>query len=260
MIAQLRSSSGAQFCGLAFDQADIGTLVTAILGGSAADPFAYLVTPNVDHLVRLHRAPAGSAFRRAYHMADLRICDSRVLAALARLAGVRLHPVPGSDLTQALLESPRIAEKSLAFIAADQAAADGLRAINPAKSLHVHIPPMGLADNPDAIAECVRFVRHCAADIVLIGVGSPQQEIVAMALKESGTAGGTALCIGSAVDFYTGRRRRAPRWMQKSALEWLFRLVNEPRQMWMRYLVRGPLVLPIVFRALSSRSQTPLFP
>lgn len=249
-----------EFCALSFDSVDRAEVIDRIASSSSTDPFAYVVTPNVDHMVRLHQVAPGDDFRRAYHLADLRICDSRTLAMLGRLAGKRLQPLPGSDLTNALLNSSGIAQKSVAFLAADEAAAQALAEQFKIGRLAVHIPPMNLADDPQAIADCVHFLKESAADIILIGVGSPQQELVALAASDSGEIGGIALCIGSAVDFATGRRKRAPRLMQKLALEWLYRLLSDPRKMWVRYLVRGPLVFPIVLRALLSRNQTSLFP
>jgi UDP-N-acetyl-D-mannosaminuronic acid transferase (WecB/TagA/CpsF family) len=78
-------------------------------------------------------------------------------------------------------------------------------------------------------------------------VGSPQQEIIAKKLKERGTARGLALCVGASIDFITRAERRAPPWMRKSGLEWLFRLIQNPKRLANRYLVRGPrifLLLP----------------
>jgi N-acetylglucosaminyldiphosphoundecaprenol N-acetyl-beta-D-mannosaminyltransferase len=57
------------------------------------------------------------------------------------------------------------------------------------------------------------------------------------------------LGVGAAIDFIAGTAKRAPRWMSSSGLEWLFRLLKEPRRMWRRYLVRDPEFLVIVLRA-----------
>jgi UDP-N-acetyl-D-mannosaminuronic acid transferase (WecB/TagA/CpsF family) len=80
-------------------------------------------------------------------------------------------------------------------------------------------------------------------------VGTPQQELIALKLKERGIARGLTLCVGASINFITGVEKRAPRWMQKSGFEWLFRLIRSPKRLANRYLVRGPrifLLLPRV--------------
>ena len=73
-------------------------------------------------------------------------------------------------------------------------------------------------------------------------VGSPQQETIAQMLRTRGVARGLALCIGASLNFITGVEKRAPVWMQKMALEWLYRLMQDPRRLARRYLVRGPRI------------------
>ena len=92
-----------------------------------------------------------------------------------------------------------------------------------------------------AIEESSPF-RFC-----FLAIGSPQQEIIAQKLKGRGVARGLALCIGASIDFITGAEKRAPLWIRKSGFEWVFRLVQNPRRLAKRYLVRGPrifLLLP----------------
>jgi UDP-N-acetyl-D-mannosaminuronic acid transferase (WecB/TagA/CpsF family) len=81
-----------------------------------------------------------------------------------------------------------------------------------------------------------------------LAIGSPQQEIVAHKLKERGVARGLALCVGTAVNYLTGIEKRAPQWMQRIGFEWLFRLLQNPKRLAKRYLVRGPLIFPLLFR------------
>lgn len=74
------------------------------------------------------------------------------------------------------------------------------------------------------------------------GVGSPQQEKIARLLELRQRARGLALCVGGAINFLTGGERRAPQWMQTVGMEWLHRLLVDPRRMAKRYLVRGPRI------------------
>ncbi|MGN6123323.1 MAG: WecB/TagA/CpsF family glycosyltransferase, partial [Sphingomonas oligoaromativorans] len=93
--------ASAEFLDLRFDRLDEAQAVAMIAARSADAPFAYVVTPNVDHVVRLHhrRSDLWPAYRGAW----LTLCDSRVLKALARWAGLGLPVVPGSDLTRQLV-------------------------------------------------------------------------------------------------------------------------------------------------------------
>jgi UDP-N-acetyl-D-mannosaminuronic acid transferase (WecB/TagA/CpsF family) len=79
-----------------------------------------------------------------------------------------------------------------------------------------------------------------------LAVGAPQQELIAQSLKSRGTARGLAFCVGASVDFLTGVERRAPLVMRKLGMEWLFRLLQNPRRLARRYLVRGPRLFALL--------------
>jgi hypothetical protein len=81
-----------------------------------------------------------------------------------------------------------------------------------------------------------------------LAIGSPQQEMIAAKLKERGVVRGLALCIGAAVNYLTGIEKRVPNWMQQLGWEWFYRLVQNPRRLARRYLVRGPLIFPLLFQ------------
>jgi len=131
-------------------------------------------------------------------------------------------------------------------------------------------PPMGFIHDPEAVEACLRFIEtHSPFRFCLLAVGAPQQEAIAHRLQARGVARGLALCIGASISFLTGDERRAPVWMQRGGIEWLFRLVQSPRRLAKRYLVRGPRVFAllrnaqIVLRsaspsALPARQQPPL--
>jgi N-acetylglucosaminyldiphosphoundecaprenol N-acetyl-beta-D-mannosaminyltransferase len=95
----------------------------------------------------------------------------------------------------------------------------------------------------------VERIRAAKADLVLVALGAPKQELwIAEATPELRPA--VLLGIGAAIDFIAGTAKRAPSWMSRSGLEWLYRLVQEPRRMWRRYLLRDPEFLVIVLRDL----------
>lgn len=245
-----------RFAGVDFDDMAQEEAVGWLLRRRPDQPFAYVVTPNADHVVRLHERSDWRELQDAYRQAALRLCDSRVLALLARLRGLRLRPVPGSDLVERILQHrppldyPPLDHPPLGrllLIGGAEGAAERLREHLPGTEVLQHRPPMDLLSDEDALAACAAFVAANPHDLALIAVGSPQQELIALRAARTPGAQGTALCIGAAVDFLTGKARRAPRWMQVLALEWLHRLASDPRRMWRRYLLRGPRALWLAF-------------
>jgi N-acetylglucosaminyldiphosphoundecaprenol N-acetyl-beta-D-mannosaminyltransferase len=102
---------------------------------------------------------------------------------------------------------------------------------------------MGFIMKLEAVEECLHFVEQASPfRFCFLAVGSPQQEMLAALLRQRGIARGLALCVGASLNFLTGTERRAPLWVQKLSLEWLYRLAQNPRRLWVRYLVRGPRI------------------
>lgn len=234
------------FAGVEFTRADRQQVIDWLKTRGVDDDFAYVVTPNADHVVRLFDHAENAEMRAAYREADLCLLDSRVMALLARLRGADLPVIPGSDLVEAFLRHHVEPGRRILLIGGAGESAELLRGLLPENEIVQHCPPMGLLGNPQAMADCVRFVIENPGDYVLFAVGSPQQELIARRVAQSGAARGTGLCIGAAVDFVTGRARRAPVWMRRLALEWLHRLLSNPRRLWRRYLLHSPRIFWIV--------------
>ncbi|HWI87364.1 MAG TPA: WecB/TagA/CpsF family glycosyltransferase [Sphingomonas sp.] len=236
------------FLGIDFDLLDLGATEAWLAGRPTDAPFAYIVTPNVDHVVKLDKAPRESEIWRAYDGAALRLCDSRIVARLARARGIDLPVVPGSDLTARLFEAIVRPGDRICLIGGDAAMLADLRARYPELGFVQHIPPMGMLAKADAMAQATEFVANAKARFTLLAVAMPQQEILGLRVSQSAAACGTGLCIGASLDFLTGRKARAPLWMRKASLEWLHRLASEPRRLWRRYLVEGPRIFLLAMR------------
>lgn len=226
---------------LTFDDA-VGWLEARL----SSDRFAYVVTPNVDHLVRLDSA--FDALSPLYSAAALRLCDSRVVSRLAQFVGNPLPAVPGSDLVVALLASVVRPGDKIAIIGSTGSAIKELSARYPALDFHHVEAPMGLRDNPEARSQIIASLPALDARFVLIAVGSPQQEMLAFEMQGHPELRGTALCIGASIDFIVGVEQRAPKFIQRRGLEWAWRLSNNPRKLWYRYLIKGPLIFLIFFK------------
>ncbi|CAM3692188.1 WecB/TagA/CpsF family glycosyltransferase [Litorimonas haliclonae] len=213
--------------------------------------FRFIVTPNVDHLVRLAKEP--EVFKPLYEASWLSVCDSRILELLAAISGIPLKAVPGSDLTQQLFDNVITSEDKINIIGADEEIVETVKSIYGLDKVNIHQPPMGMRYKPQAIADAAEFVAKHPARYTFICVGSPQQEMVAKACLERGDCVGLGLCVGASLDFLSGRTKRAPKWMQNMRLEWLFRLGSEPKRLWKRYLLEAPKIFYLWIRWIFKR-------
>lgn len=239
---------GIEFLSLRFDLVDQAEAIAALRALAGQDRFSYLVTPNVDHLVRLHANRDDAAVWDSYRKADLCVCDSRVLQALARLLGVELSVLPGSDLTQKLLEIGEAPFSDIAVVGGDPDLIERLRTRYPRLTWRAHFPPMGVLTDTAAQNDIIRFVESVPTQLVIFAIGAPQSEVCCRLIAERGLARGVAICTGASLEFLAGIKVRAPLWMQRARLEWLHRLASEPRRLWRRYLVKGPKILAIIMR------------
>jgi exopolysaccharide biosynthesis WecB/TagA/CpsF family protein len=237
----------AEFLGLPFNLLAQAEAVRLIIERCGA-PYRYVVTPNAYHVATVHDEPA--RLLPIYRGAWLSLCDSRIIRSLARLEQLALPLVTGSDLVAALLSALNAADaenapRRLLVVGPQRGTATALRAIYPNLTFEVMLAPAGLAQSADLRLAVARACVDRSWDILLLCVGCPAQELIARQIDEFGRKSGVALCAGASIDFLTGARVRAPRWVQKLSLEWAYRLAQEPRRLWRRYLVESPKILRI---------------
>ncbi len=211
------------------------------------DYFAYVVTPNADHVIRFYDEPS---FRDLYESAGFVLLDSRFLALLLRVSkGIQIPTCPGSDITAELFESVISPEDKVVLVGGTTAQATLLAQKYGLCNLRHYDPPMGFIRDPHAVDACLSFIEsESPFRFCFLAVGCPQQEKLAQALRSRGKAKGLALCIGASINFLTGIERRAPLWLQRLGMEWFFRLINDPKRLAQRYLVRGPRIFKLLSR------------
>jgi N-acetylglucosaminyldiphosphoundecaprenol N-acetyl-beta-D-mannosaminyltransferase len=231
---------------ISFDEALEAILALASGGGRHL-----VVTANVDHLV-LHREDP--ALRSAYELATLRLADGAPLVALSRLVGTPLPGrVTGSDLLDPVCRGAAERRLSVYLLggrpgSADLAAAQ-LAHRHPGLRLHAACPGPGFELDPAANAAVLADIRAATPNILFVCLGAPKQETWAAAhLSELPPL--VAIGAGASVDYLSGATRRAPVGWQRLGLEWLFRLLQEPRRLWRRYLIRDAAFLGIAARDL----------
>lgn len=210
----------------------------------------YVVTPNVDHLMRYHRNPR---FRAAYNSAMLHVADGMPLVVASRLLGSPLpQRVAGADLLPALCSMATREGFSVFLLGGHDGVAEEasrrLRARFPGlKIAGTHTPPAQFGSDPRHGTAAVRAVNAARPDLLFVGLGSPKQELWVHQNWRRLNAR-IAVCCGAAIDYAAGARSRAPRWVQRFALEWAWRLLQEPRRLWRRYLVDDIPFFSLLFR------------
>lgn len=172
------------------------------------------------------------------------LADGASMTKGARLVGVGAIPrSPGPDLVYATAARAATDGLGVFVLGGHEGIArrvcEALTSVYPGLRIAgFETPPMDIWADEDSAA-MIRHIRQSGADILLLGVSAPKQEVWARAW--SAELGIPVLCIGAAVDFISGAKPRAPLWMRRAGLEWLFRLISEPKRLWKRYLV-GNLV------------------
>lgn len=243
-------TESVDFLGFRFARGARAVLFDDVVARSQGQ-FGYVVTPNVDFVTR---AAADADVARLYDGAALQLCDSRILAMLAKTKGMALDCYPGSDLVADLLAVPG----TLRIAAVGPSAADWARLVASYPTARLSLIPSTVMTPGDAAWDvAVHAARDAAWDVLLLCLGSPKQERFAAALAGAGRNRGVALCVGASIDFLTGRQRRAPRWMQAWRLEWLHRLLSNPRRLWRRYLLDGPRIVSLLLKDASPRRSDP---
>ncbi|MBD3880788.1 WecB/TagA/CpsF family glycosyltransferase [Phormidium tenue FACHB-886] len=203
-------------------------------------------TPNVDHLVKLQ---SDREFYEAYGNADFRTCDSKILFYACKLIGKPIkEKISGSDLFPAFCRYHRANDSIKIFLlgAREGVAAEARRRINATAGremvIDAHSPSFGFEKNEAECERIIDLINESGATVLAIGVGAPKQEKFIYKYRDRFKHVKIFLAIGATIDFEAGNVARAPKWISEMGLEWLYRLLSEPRRLWKRYLLEGPTV------------------
>ncbi len=218
----------------------------------AREEAAYVCVAGVHGVMEAQRDPH---LRRVFNQAGLVTPDGMPLVWLSRLHG---HPavrrVYGPDLLLAACQRSLTAGWKHYFYGGAPGVAELLieRLCRrfPGLAIAGHATPPFRPLSPAEDQEAVERINASGADIVWVGLGAPKQEFW-MAAHLGRIAAPVMIGVGAAFDFHAGMKRQAPLWMQRSGLEWLFRLASEPTRLWRRYLLNNPaFVLLVVLQAI----------
>ena len=201
-------------------------------------------TPNVDHLMKLQSDPD---FFKVYHSATYKLCDSKVLFLVSRFLGSPIkEKISGSDLFPAFYDYHKDNEDIKIFLlgARQGVAIEAQKRINLKVKRRMVVgaesPSFGFEKDENECLKLVEFINQSGATVLAVGVGAPKQEKFIHKYKDQLPNIKIFLAIGATIDFEAGNIKRAPRWISELGLEWLYRLLAEPKRLWKRYLLHSP--------------------
>lgn len=194
---------------------------------------AYVVTPNVDHIVQLE---TNKELQAVYKHASLILTDGKPLLWIASWYGTPIkEKISGSDLFPFLCKMAAEKGYKMFFLGAAEgvAAKAAENLMNRFKGLQVvgtYSPPFGFEKDPVEMDKIKSMIKEAAPHILIVGLGCPKQEkFMYHHCAELGVP--ISFGLGASFDFEAGNIKRAPRWMANHGLEWLFRITQDPKRM-----------------------------
>ena len=215
----------------------------AIVDAARAGHGGYVCVANVHMLTLAKRMPT---LAKAMRDAAFVTSDGMPLVwALKRKGHDWAERVAGPDLVEALCKRAAADQLPLYFYGGSDTSLASLKAaitsrFPDAPIAGMEAPPL-LPDEPTADPDTTRRINETGARIVFVGLGCPKQEI--WMTRNAPHLNAVVLGVGAAFDFVAGTVRRAPQWMQRTGMEWLFRLAMEPKRLCRRYLVTNAVFL-----------------
>jgi len=211
-------------------------------------------TPNIDHIMKLQK---DRSFHHIYHQADYRVCDSQLLMLASRFLGQPIkEKISGSDLFPAFYKHYQHDEEIKIFLlggaegAADKARDNINGKVGRKMIIDSYCPPFGFEKDEAECAKIIQLINNSEATVLAVGVGAPKQEKWINKYKSEFNKIRTFFAIGATIEFEADYKARAPKWMSQAGLEWLYRLMQEPKRLWKRYLLED---IPFFFLILKQK-------
>lgn len=209
---------------------------------------SYVVTPNVDHIVQLEN---DSELQEVYKKANLILTDGKPLIWISNYYKTPIkEKVSGSDLFPLLCQMAEKKGYKMFFLGAAEGVA--MRAATNLKKRYsnlevtgVYSPPLGFEKDEEEVEKIIQMIIKSDVDILIVGLGAPKQEKFIFKYHNKLKVP-ISLGLGASLDFEAGNVKRAPKWMQKSGLEWLFRITQDPRRMFKRYVIDDIKIVKLV--------------
>ena len=216
---------------------------------------AFVVTPNVDHIIQLER---GGELVEAYRQADLILTDGKPLIWISKWYGTPIkEKISGSDLFPRLCALASEKGYRMFFLGAAEGVA--LKAAENLKEKYsglqvvgTYSPPKGFEKDEVELSKICKMIKEAAPHILIVALGCPKQELFILHNKEK-LGVPLSLGLGASLDFEAGNIKRAPKWMADHGLEWLFRITQDPKRLAKRYLVEDIKIFKLAIKYRKTR-------
>ncbi len=200
---------------------------------------SYVVTPNVDHIVRLEK---DEELQKVYKNASLILTDGKPLIWISKWYKTPIkEKISGSDLFPKVCELAANKNYTMYLLGAaegvaDTAARNLMKKYPGLNIVGTYSPPFGFEKNEQEMNKIKTQIQEVHPDILIVGLGCPKQEkFMYYHCKELGVP--ISFGLGASIDFEAGNIKRAPKWMSNHGLEWLYRFSKEPKRLFKRYFV-----------------------
>lgn len=213
---------------------------------------AYVVTPNVDHIIQLQ---TDQIFREIYSQADMILADGMPIIWVSKLLSKPLkEKVSGADLVPHIFKLAEEHQYKIFILGSEEGVAKELvdkviaSSVNP-PPISYYSPPFGFEKGEAENQKIINLINNFLPDILLVSLGAPKGEKWIYQHKNDLKVP-VSIQVGAAIDFMAGSKKRAPKWMQKSGLEWFYRFLQEPKRMFKRYFIRDSKFILVVLKEL----------
>lgn len=214
------------------------------------DKNSYVVTPNIDHIVRLE---TDENLQRVYANADIILTDGKPMIWMSKLYGTPIkEKVSGSDLFPRLCKLATEKNYRVFLLGAAEGvavkAASNLQKKFPGLMIAgTYSPPFGFEKDEEEIQHIIQIVTAAKPHILIVGLGCPKQENFIYNYRNELKVP-VSLGLGASIDFEAGILKRAPKWMADHGFEWLYRVVQDPKRMAKRYFVDDAKIIRLFFK------------
>ena len=220
---------------------------------SERDTCHFIAVTGMHGVSEAHREPS---FKQVLNSADMVVPDGMPIVWLGRYHGYPLkRRVYGPELMQSFCQATCAKYRHFFYGGIPTVSAMLAKMLQQKYGINVagsYSPPFRVLPK-DEDQEIISLINATKPDVLWIGLSTPKQERWIYEHR-SGLRVPVVIGVGAAFDFNSGRVRQAPHWMREHGLEWLFRLIQEPRRLWRRYLIRGPeFALNVTAELLSFR-------
>ncbi|MBB5185709.1 N-acetylglucosaminyldiphosphoundecaprenol N-acetyl-beta-D-mannosaminyltransferase [Faecalicoccus acidiformans] len=199
----------------------------------------YVVTPNVDFIVRMEK---DVQFQKIVENADLIVTDGKPLIWISKKIKTPIkEKISGSDLSPNIFRLAAKKGYTVFLLGGKEGVAEKAKMNMELKYPGINIvgvysPPFGFEKNLKEVNRINEMINNLSPDILLVCLGSPKQEMF-IAKNINKYEACVSLAVGATIDFEAGTIKRAPKWISNIGMEWFYRFLKEPKRLFKRYFV-----------------------